>query len=133
MNPPPDEIDSYREDNPDRQSQLLADLMNWEPEPESMLSPPASKTVQCVSCHADFEAEPQIFRGRWVYPCLCSEDCGAITEEIRTRTEPANIKSFECPKCGIRKNVEPLLDLVVNGSTMGNAATAARAGSIVIT
>ena len=82
-----DDIDYFREDNPDHHAQLLADLMNWEPEPESMLSPPASKIVQCVSCHADFEAEPQIFRGRWQFPCLCSVDCGDVPEEIRADVE----------------------------------------------
>jgi hypothetical protein len=104
--------DPFREDYPEHEVVSIGSMikkLGIEQPPGEV--PPAPAQVQCGICHKPFMAKAGWFLGKWRYAAICANcadgntlPTGFLNECLRPPT-----RQMECPKCGIRRGIEPTL------------------------
>lgn len=106
------EFDDFREDNPAHEAvsagSILGELKAFPPEGEK---PPEPKHAACEICHKRFLSQWGWYFGKWRLSAICDAcaDGNTLPTGFLEECKRPSTRQMSCPKCGIRRGVEPKL------------------------
>jgi hypothetical protein len=107
-------FDPFREDYPAHEpvpvGSIVRDLLG-EMDPPSGSMPPPPTRVLCGICHKSFQAKAGWFFGKWRHGSLCSDctDGNSLPAGFLAECKRPPVRQMSCPRCGIRRGVDPTL------------------------